>query len=60
MKAIISKLEKKNLTEYLLSFEKVNLFTKTEMIERAYFSNNQINNNQIISQKKLELQSKKW
>jgi len=36
------------------------VFTKSELIERADFSNKQIKKGHVLSQKELEAQSKNW
>jgi len=36
------------------------VFTKSELIERADFSNKQIKKGHVLSQKELEIQSKNW
>lgn len=36
------------------------VFTKTELIERADFSDKQIKKGHVLTQKELELQSKNW
>jgi hypothetical protein len=36
------------------------VFTKSELIERADFSNKQIKKGHVLSQKELEVQSKNW
>jgi hypothetical protein len=36
------------------------VFTKSEIIERAEFSNKQIKKGHILNQKELEVQSKNW
>ena len=36
------------------------IFTKSEIIERAGFSNKQIKKGHVLSQKELEIQSKNW
>jgi hypothetical protein len=50
-----------NIHKSLKSIKPVDIvFTKTELIERAEFSNKQIKKGHVLSQKELESQAKNW